>query len=37
MAIMNAAHTRMDEGGIVAVLPVESMYHIRALQKFGKE
>ena len=37
LAIMNAAHTGMDGDGIVAVLPVESVYHIRTLQKCGKE
>ncbi len=37
MVIMNAAHTRMNEGEIVVVLPIESVYHIRALQKCGKK
>ena len=36
-AIMNTAHTGMDGDGIVAILPVESVYHIRTLQKCGKE
>ena len=32
-AIMEAAHTGMDGDGIVAVLPVESVYHIRTRQR----
>jgi len=32
-AIMEAAHTGMEGDGIVAVLPVESVYHIRTRQK----
>ena len=33
IAIMEAAHTGMDGDGIVAVLPVESVYHIRTRKK----
>ena len=32
-AIMEAAHTGMEGDGIVAVLPVESVYHIRTRKK----
>jgi len=32
-AIMKAAHTGLDGDGIVAVLPVESVYHIRTREK----
>lgn len=32
-AIMDAAHTGLDGDGIVAVMPVESVYHIRTRQK----
>jgi len=32
-AIMQAAHTGSEGDGIVAVLPVESVYHIRTKQK----
>lgn len=32
-AIMDAAHTGMMGDGIVAVLPVESVYHIRSREK----
>ncbi len=32
-AIMEAAHTGIDGDGIVAVLPVESVYHIRTKKK----
>lgn len=32
-AIMGAAHSGMDGDGIVAVMPVESVYHIRTLEK----
>ena len=32
-AIMDAAHTGMEGDGIVAVLPVESVYHIRTREK----
>lgn len=32
-AIMDAAHTGVEGDGIVAVLPVESLYHIRTKQK----
>ncbi len=36
-AIMNAAHTGMDGDGIVAILPVESIYQIQTLQKCNKK
>lgn len=32
-AIMDAAHTGYEGDGIVSVLPVESVYHIRTKQK----
>ena len=32
-AIMDAAHTGREGDGIVAVLPVESVYHIRTKEK----
>ena len=32
-AIMDAAHTGMEGDGIVAILPVEAVYHIRTKQK----
>jgi len=32
-AIMEAAHTGIEGDGIVAVLPVESVYHIRTKKK----
>jgi nitrogen regulatory protein P-II 1 len=32
-AIMDAAHTGLEGDGIVAVLPVESVYHIRTKEK----
>ena len=32
-AIMDAAHTGMEGDGIVVVLPVESVYHIRTLER----
>ena len=32
-AIMDAAHTGVEGDGIVAVLPVESIYHIRTKEK----
>lgn len=32
-AIMEAAHTGIDGDGIVAVMPVESVYHIRTKEK----
>jgi len=32
-AIMEAAHTGLEGDGIVAVLPVESVYHIRTKEK----
>jgi nitrogen regulatory protein P-II 1 len=31
--IMDAAHTGLDGDGIVAILPVESVYHIRTREK----
>ena len=33
IAIMDAAHTGEEGDGIVAVLPVESVYHIRTKEK----
>ena len=33
VAIMDAAHTGLEGDGIVAVLPVESVYHIRTKEK----
>lgn len=35
--IMNAAHTGIDGDGIVTVVPVDSVYHIRTKQKCGDE
>ncbi len=35
--IMDAAHTGEEGDGIVAVLPVESIYHIRTKQKCDNE
>jgi len=32
-AILEAAHTGMEGDGIVAILPVESVYHIRTKEK----
>ncbi len=32
-AIMDAAHTGSEGDGVVAVLPVESVYHVRTKQK----
>ena len=32
-AIIDAAHTGMEGDGIVAILPVESVYHIRTKEK----
>ena len=32
-AIMEAAHTGIEGDGIVAILPVESFYHIRTKEK----
>jgi nitrogen regulatory protein P-II 1 len=32
-AIMEAAHTGLEGDGIVAVMPVESVYHIRTREK----
>jgi nitrogen regulatory protein P-II 1 len=32
-AIIDAAHTGLDGDGIVAILPVESVYHIRTKEK----
>ncbi len=37
VSIMDAAHTGTEGDGIVAVLPVESVYHIRTLEKCEKE
>ncbi|HIP69040.1 MAG TPA: P-II family nitrogen regulator [Chromatiales bacterium] len=36
-SIMEAAHTGIEGDGIVAVLPVESVYHIRTLEKCEKQ
>lgn len=36
-AIMDAAHTGHDGDGLVAVLPVESVYHIRTKEKCHSE
>jgi len=36
-AIMDAAHTGVQGDGIVAVLPVESVYHIRTREKCNHE
>ena len=33
VAIMEAAHTGLEGDGVVAVLPVESVYHIRTKEK----
>ena len=33
VAIMEAAHTGLEGDGIVAVIPVESVYHIRTREK----
>jgi len=35
--IMESAHTGADGDGIVAVIPVDSVYHIRTKQKCGDE
>lgn len=35
--IMEAAHTGNEGDGIVAIIPVESVYHIRTKQKCGEE
>ena len=35
--IMEAAHTGSEGDGIVAVIPVEDVYHIRTKQKCGDE
>jgi len=37
IAIMEAAHTGVEGDGIIAVLPVESMYYIRTREKYEKE
>ena len=37
VAIMDAAHTGLAGDGIVAVLPVESVYHIRTKEKCQHE
>ena len=36
-AVMDAAHTGIEGDGIVAVLPVETVYHIRTRQKCESE
>lgn len=36
-AIIDASHTGFEGDGIVAVLPVESVYHIRTMQKCNTE
>ncbi len=35
--IMQVAHTGCDGDGIVAIIPVDSVYHIRTKQKCGDE
>jgi len=35
--IMNVAHTGIEGDGIVAIIPVESVYHIRTKHKCGDE
>lgn len=35
--MMEAAHTGMDGDGIVAIIPVDNVYHIRTKQKCGDE
>lgn len=35
--IMTSAHTGADGDGIVAIIPVDSVYHIRTKQKCGDE
>lgn len=35
--VMQAAHTGADGDGIVAIIPVDSVYHIRTKQKCGGE
>lgn len=37
VSIMDAAHTGVEGDGLIAVLPVESVYHIRTLEKCEKE
>lgn len=37
VAIMEAAHTGLEGDGIVAVLPVESVYHVRSRKKCSDE
>lgn len=37
MAVMDAAHTGLEGDGIVAVLPVETVYHIRTKEKCDYE
>lgn len=32
-ALMEAAHTGMEGDGVVAVMPVQSLYHVRTRQK----
>ena len=36
-AIMDAAHTGLEGDGIVAILPVETIYHIRTKEKCNYE
>lgn len=36
-AIMNAAHTGIEGDGIVAILPVETVYHIRTKRKCKRD
>jgi len=37
LAVMDASHTGVEGDGIVAVLPVETVYHIRTRQKCESE
>ena len=37
VSIMDAAHTGIEGDGIIGVLPVESVYHIRTLEKCENE
>jgi len=36
-ALMEAAHTGMEGDGVVAVMPVQSLYHIRTRQQCHRE
>ncbi len=36
-AIMNAAHTGIEGDGLVAIAPVETIYHIRTRQKCSED